>query len=137
MLCVLALMSTATISATVSLTTTTREDPVHAQAVWFDGPRSAELVAAAEHAGLDRIHPAITSHPGLMAELVATIVMRRPDGGELVLTIAESEDALRRGNEVITATELLPGEDPALLPGPDRFEVYEVVHTLLGTAPLR
>ena len=36
-------------------------------------------------------------------------------------------DALKRGFELISSTELLPGEDPALLPGPDRVEVYEVV----------
>ena len=32
---------------------------------------------------------------------------------------------------MIMGTELLPGEDPALLPGPDRIERYQVVHTLV------
>ena len=36
------------------------------------------------------------------------------------------------------ATELLPGEDPALLPGPDRIELYPVldVHDLNSAAPI-
>ncbi len=105
--------------------------------MWFDGPRSAELVAAHERAGIERIEPAISAHPDLMEALVATVVMRRPDGGELVLTITESESALDRSNAVIMSTALLPGEDPALLTGPDRTERYEVVHTTLGKSVLR
>lgn len=110
---------------------------MYAQAVWFEGPRSAELIAASDRAGTERLEPAIRSHTDLMADLIATIVMRRPDGGELVVTITETEESLHRGNEVIMATELLPGEDVALLPGPDRYEIYEVVHTMLGKAVLR
>ncbi len=28
---------------------------------------------------------------------------------------------------LVMSTELLPGQDPALLPGPDRVETYDVV----------
>jgi hypothetical protein len=115
----------------------TEEDPMYAQAVWFDGPRSAELVAANDRAGLERIEPAVRQDAELIDQLVATIVMRRADGGELVVTITETEDAIDRANEVIMSTPLLPGEDPALLLGPDRFDRYEVVHTILGKATLR
>ncbi|MFI5607944.1 hypothetical protein [Amycolatopsis sp. NPDC051903] len=31
------------------------------------------------------------------------------------------------------ATELLPGEDPALLTGPDRIDLHRVVHQTLPT----
>jgi hypothetical protein len=119
------------------LTTTNRGGTMYAQAVLFDGPRSAELVAANERAGLERIDPAVSAHPDLMAELIATIVMRRPDGGELVVTITETEVALDRINEVIMSTDLLPGEDPALLTEPDRIDRYEVLHTFFGKAALR
>src|SRR4051794_16671782 len=109
---------------------------MYAQVLSFDGPRSAEVVAAHDRAGLERIEPAVRAHPDLMAELVATIVMRRPDGGELVVTLSETEAAIDRSTEVIMSTELLPGEDPALLFDPDRIERYEVVHTFLGKAAL-
>jgi hypothetical protein len=110
---------------------------MYAQALWFDGPRSAEVVAAHERAGLERIEPAISAHPELMDELVATLAMRRPDGGELIVTIMETESALDRATAVIMSTELLPGEDPALLTNPDRVERYEVLHTMLGKSVLR
>ena len=110
---------------------------MHAQALSFDGPRSPELVAASERAGRERIGPAIRSHPEIVEKMAAVIVMRRPDGGELTVTIAETEDAIRRGNEVIMSTDLLPGEDPALLPGPDRVEMFEVVHVMIGGVTLR
>jgi hypothetical protein len=48
----------------------------------------------------------------------------------VVITITESAAGLDRGGEVIMGTELLPGEDRMLLPGPDRIERYEVVDAL-------
>ena len=48
--------------------------------------------------------------------------------------IVEHEDTLDKAVEVVLATELLPGEDPALLPGPDRFERYQVVRTLTAAS---
>ncbi len=113
------------------------EDAVYAQSMWFDGPRSPELVAATSRAGRERIEPAIRAHPELMEQLVATIVMRRSDGAELVVTIAEAQETLRRSNEIVRNTGLLPDEDPALLRAADRFDEYEVVHTFLGKAVLR
>ncbi len=100
---------------------------MYAQLTYFDGPRSAELVAASERAGRERISPAITADPRLKDELVALYVLRQPNGGEVIVSIVQSEDALRYAQQVIMNTELLPGEDPALLPGPDRVEIYEVV----------
>ena len=100
---------------------------MHAQLTFFDGPRSPELVAAQERAGRDRIQPAVTSDPQLRDQLVSLLVLRRPDGGQVVVTVMQSEAALIRAQEVIMSTELLPGEDAALLPGPDRIEIYEVV----------
>lgn len=101
---------------------------MYAQLVYLDGPRSAELVAAGDRAGRERVLPAVANDPITGAAHVATYVLRQPDGSEVVVIIAETEEALRRGNEIIAATTLLPGEDPALLPGPDRVAMYEVVH---------
>ena len=98
-----------------------------AQIAFFDGPRSAELVAATERAGRERYLPAVAADSGCRSEHRGTFVLRAPDGGELVLVLADSVAALEHGNEVIRASELLPDEDPALLIGPDRFAVYEVV----------
>ncbi len=103
---------------------------MYAQVVYLDGPRSAELVAASERAGRERITPAILADRQLRAAHVATYVLRQPDGAELVLIITDTAEALDRGVEVIMNTELLPGEDAALLPGPDRVERYDVVFAI-------
>jgi hypothetical protein len=58
--------------------------------------------------------------------------LRRDDGSEVVMVIADSEQILLDAQKAIMATELLPGEDPTLLRGPDRVELYPVldVHDL-------
>jgi hypothetical protein len=103
------------------------EGAMYAQIIYFDGPRSPELIAAADRAGRERVTPAVLADPTLAAEHVATWVLRQPDGTELTIVITGTAAALDRGQEIIMSTELLPGEDPALLPGPDRIERYEVV----------
>jgi len=107
---------------------------MHAQLTYFDGPRSPELVTAADRASRERIIPAILARPALRNDLVGLYQLRRPDGGEITVVIVEHEDTLDRAREVIMSTELLPGEDPALLPGPDRSERYQVVNTLADIA---
>jgi hypothetical protein len=98
-----------------------------AQLVHFAGPRAAELIAAGDHAGIRRIVPALQADAEVRDALVATFVLRRPDGGEVVIVVAETEAALARGNRLIAEMPLLPDEDPALLPGPDRVETLPVV----------
>jgi hypothetical protein len=107
---------------------------MHAQLTYFDGPRSPELITAAERANRERIEPAILARPDLRDDLVAAYVLRRPDGGEITLVIVEHEDSLDKAVEVVMGTELLPGEDPALLPGPDRVERYQVVRTFTASS---
>lgn len=102
---------------------------MYAQLTFFDGPRSPELVAAGDRAARERIQPAMAA-AGMNGELVANYTLRQPDGGEVVITITTTAAGLDRGGEVVMGTELLPGEDPMLLPGPDRIERYEVVHAL-------
>jgi hypothetical protein len=105
---------------------------MYAQLIYFDGPRSAELVAANERAGRDRIMPAIAAHPEFADQLVANYALRQPDGGEVVIIITKTEAALQAGSEFINTMDLLPDEDPALLPGADRVETYVVVSALTG-----
>jgi hypothetical protein len=99
-----------------------------AQLVTFDGPRSPELAAAADRASQERIMPLISSDPQIRAAHRGTFVLRRADGGQVVLVLSDTVEALERGNELINGSCLLPGEDPALLREPDHVEVYEVVY---------
>ena len=101
-----------------------------AQLVTFDGPRSPELVAATERAGRERIMPLVSSDPEIRAAHRGTFVLRRPDGGQIVLVLSDTLDALERASKLINGSALLPGEDPALLRDPDRVEVYDVVHAV-------
>ena len=100
---------------------------MYAQIVHFDGPRSPELIAAIERADLERILPALNADAQVREATVATFVLRGADGTEVVVIVCDTEEALQRGNEVIMKTALLPGEDPALLPGPDRVQILPVV----------
>ncbi|MCX2948728.1 hypothetical protein [Lentzea sp. NEAU-D7] len=96
---------------------------MYAQLTYFDGPRGPEQLAAADFAAKQRIAPAAMAVPGN----IRTYVLRRADGSEVVLSIAESEQALIDTQKAIMSTQLLPGEDPALLPGADRVEIYPVL----------
>ena len=107
---------------------------MYAQLTYFDGPRSPELIAAADRANRERTEPAILARPDLRDDLVAAHILRRPDGGEITVVIVQHEDTLDKAFEVVMGTELLPGEDPALLPGPDRVERYEVVRTITASS---
>jgi hypothetical protein len=106
---------------------------VHAQLTYFGPTDDADVLAARDRAREGRIRPAIEDDPQLRDELVALLVLRAPDGGEVVVSVTRSEAGLARGQEVVMSTELLPGEDPALLPGPDRIEIYQVLE--LRTRP--
>ena len=61
-----------------------------------------------------------------LSGLVATYVLRGPDLGSVVITLATSLEALDATARAVMSTELMPGEDPALLPGPDRIEIHHV-----------
>jgi hypothetical protein len=100
---------------------------MYAQLVYFDGPRSTEMIEAADRAGQERIRPAVSSDPEVRDALVATFVLRQPDGGEVVIVVTDTAEALTRGNRLIAESPLRPGEDPALLPGPDRIENYDFI----------
>jgi hypothetical protein len=98
-----------------------------AQLVIFDGPRSPELVAASDRTGRERIMPLVSSDPQVRAAHRGTFVLRRADGAQVVLVLSDTLEAIERAQKLITTSELLPGEDPALLRDPDHIDVYEVV----------
>ena len=45
-----------------------------------------------------------------------------------VVVLAESMDVFDVASQAIMSTELLPGEDPEFLGGPDRISFYRLVH---------
>jgi hypothetical protein len=98
-----------------------------AQVIHFDGPRTPEMLAAADRAGKDRLGPIMQAHPKMREEQVAFLMLRQEDGTEQDILIVHSQEGLRLARDLVMSSELLPGEDPALLPGPDRVEVFDVV----------
>ena len=94
------------------------------QLLTFDGPRSTEWSAAYHRAGEHRIWPATKDLPGL----VEVIRGRTADGSRFAVTAAGSVEALEAGAKAIMSTELLPGEDPAQLTGPDSMAVLRLLH---------
>ena len=98
---------------------------MYAQLTYFDGPRSPEQLAAADFAGRERIRPANSG----LGHSLRVYLLRRHDGSEIAMVLADSEQALLDAQKAIMGAGLLPGEDPALLPGPDRIELYPVIDT--------
>jgi hypothetical protein len=96
---------------------------MYAQLTCFDGPRTPGQLAAADFAGRERILPAVSK----LGHRLRVYLLRRHDGSEVAVLIADSEQALLDAQKAIMSTGLLPGEDPALLPGPDRIELYPVI----------
>lgn len=96
---------------------------MYAQLTYFDGPRTLEQVAAADFGARERITPAVSK----LGHHFRVYVLRRDDGSEVVVSIADTKDALLDAQKAIMSSELLPGEDPALLPGPDRVDLYPVL----------
>ena len=100
------------------------DTPAAASIASFDGPMSAELRAAASFAAERRVVPAITAVPGTIYGFAMWDPHLR---ARRVLTVTNSVDAIEAVGRAVNATSLLPGEDRALLPGPDRVEVYRVI----------
>ena len=96
--------------------------PAYARLVCFDGPRAPEQAEAEDLAGRQRIWPAIRG----LSELTGVYVLRGSDLSTVIVTLATSVETLDAAQRAVMATELTPGEDPALLPGPDRVEIHRV-----------
>jgi hypothetical protein len=94
------------------------------QVVEFSGPRGEEWVAAEQRAAAGRLGPATEG----IAGIVSVMRMRAADNACLVAVLAESMDVFDVASQAIMSTDLLPGEDPAFLGGPDRISFYRLVH---------
>lgn len=103
-----------------------------AQATWFDRPLTQAEADAADFGGRERIWPVVRKLSGISGSYVLTA----EDRSTLVLGFTESIEAMEAAQKAIMSTELLPGEDPALLPGPDRVDVHHVLHTSLPSLGL-
>ncbi|WP_410613301.1 hypothetical protein [Amycolatopsis sp. lyj-109] len=99
----------------------------YAQITWFDGPRGAEQSAAEQRAGRERIWPAVRGIEGVGT----SYALIAEDRSLVVVGFAASLATIEAVQDAIMATELLPGEDPALLPGPDRVDLHRVQHAAL------
>jgi len=107
---------------------------VACQVSWFDGPRSAAQSEAMRRAGEERIRPVVER----VAGFIVTYVLSRPEDSSVVLvSLATSTEALEAVTDAVFSTSLLPGEDPAMLTGPDRVEVYRVENQSRSGVPVR
>lgn len=97
--------------------------PLFAQLTWLNGAGDPAVAAAAARGGRDRIGPAVRDVEGL----VSSLVLESDDHRIVVVSLTTALETFDLVREVILSTELLPGEDPALLPGPDRVEQARVL----------
>ncbi|MGH3519348.1 MAG: hypothetical protein ACRDQ7_18400 [Haloechinothrix sp.] len=96
-------------------------EPGMASALYFEGPLGPVRFAAGQRAFRERILPVVATLPGTVRDLV---LWQAEEESILVLSIVTSFEALEAKQHAVRSTELLPGEDPVLLPGPDRVEIY-------------
>ncbi|GLZ05300.1 hypothetical protein Acsp03_27660 [Actinomadura sp. NBRC 104412] len=97
--------------------------PGAAVIVYFDGAHDDDWIASARYAHDKRIVPVMRQVPGMIGGFALWSPDQR-DGA--VVTLAVSLEALARAEKAVNSTELLPGENPALLTGPDRAVVHRV-----------
>jgi hypothetical protein len=100
-----------------------QEAPVNALVLRFGGPMSQQQRDATEFATRERIIPAVTAIEGLVCGFDLWHAATR---SQLTVTLATSAEALDEMSRAVMATSLLPGEDPALLPGVDSVTEYSV-----------
>ncbi|MGY1673568.1 hypothetical protein [Geodermatophilus sp. SYSU D00710] len=103
--------------------------PLFAQVTWLDTGGDPARADAAEHGGRDRIWPAVRDIDGI----VEVLALRSTDDRIVVIGLATATEARDRVQQAVVRTELLPDEDPALLPGHDRVEMARVLLAELPT----
>jgi len=100
----------------------------------FETPMSQARFDAGQRAAKERIQPAVATVPGAIRALTLWDAERR---ALVVFAFATSMGALDAAGRAANSTELLPGEDPALLTGPTRFDVCTVVASEPAPAAVR
>jgi hypothetical protein len=97
--------------------------PLFAQVTWINDRGDPAVAAAARRAGRERIEPAVRDIEGL----VGTLVLEAEDHRIVVVSLATALETFAVVRDAIMRTQLLPGEDSALLPGPDRNDLARVI----------
>jgi hypothetical protein len=100
------------------------ESPGAAAFMQFETPMSQARYDAGQRGAKERIQPALAGHPGAVRALALWDDEARRF---VVFTFATSIDALDECGRIANSTDLLPGEDPALLAGPTRADLCRVV----------
>jgi hypothetical protein len=108
--------------------------PAAAALLDFDGPVSPARLAAAEFGFTERLRPVLERLPGC----VRILSLWHPDrAAHAVLNVADSLEALSHAERTVNSTALLPGEDPALLGGPDRVTIHTLTDIRTPEGALR
>lgn len=95
-----------------------------AAVITFSGPLSAAVKTAVDRADRDRIGPFFAERA---TDTQRVLRLWQPEERrQLVVVTAVDQPSLEAGFHGISSMELLPGEDPALLPEPDHVEIFEV-----------
>jgi hypothetical protein len=104
--------------------------PLFAQVTWLNGDGDPAKADAAERGGRDRIWPAVREIDGI----VGTFALRSTDDRIVVVGLSTGRETFDEVLRAVMSTELLPDEDPALLPGADRVDQARVLFAELPTA---
>ena len=86
---------------------------MYAQLTSFDGPRSPEQLAAHDFAARERIVPVISE----LDHSYRVYVLRRDDGSQIVVSIADSEQALLDVDHRVQVDPVRPGQQRGVLAG--------------------
>jgi hypothetical protein len=103
--------------------------PLFAQVTWLNGDGGKVRADAAEHGGRHRIWPAVEDIDGI----VEVLALRGRDHRVVVVALATAAETHEQVQRRVMATELLPDEDPALLPGADRVDLARVLAAEIPT----
>lgn len=110
------------------------ESPGAAAFLQFETPMSQARFDAGQRGTKERIQPALAGHPGA----VRTLTLWDDEARQFVVfTFATSIDTLDDCGRIANSTELLPGEDPALLTGPTRADLCRVLAAVPAPATVR
>ena len=104
--------------------------PLFAQVTWLNGDGDPVRADATERAGQIRSRPAVREIDGI----VEVFALRSTDDRIVVVGLGTGREPHQQVQQAIMSTELLPDEDPALLPGYDRIDQARVLFAELPTA---
>lgn len=97
--------------------------PLFAQMTRLNDAGDPAVATAVKRGGQERVEPAVRDIDGF----VASLVLETADHRIVVIALATALETFDAAERAIMATELLPGEDPALLPGPDHIDRARVL----------